>query len=61
MTSMQDQALSAATGTIVYIDFRSEKLWLAQIGQPGRLVLGQLFHGLAVQRTKAITLDTTLR
>lgn len=61
MDDVQDRALATATGTIVFIDFSTEKVWLGQIGQPGNLVLGQLFHGLAVQRTKAVALDTTLR
>ena len=57
----QDRATSSATGTILYIDFKAEKLWAAQVGKPGQLVLGQLFHGLAVQRTRDVMLDSVLR
>lgn len=57
----QDRATSSATGTILFIDFKAEKLWAAQIGKPGQLVLGQLFHGLAAQRTRAVMLDNALR
>ena len=53
---MQERAVSAAAGVVLYLDFKTEKLWVAQVGQLGQPVIGQLFHGLAVQRTQALVL-----
>lgn len=58
---MQDRAVSAASGLLVYLDFKAEKIWGAQVGKPRQLVIGQLFHGLAVQRTHALVLDSASR
>lgn len=55
---LQDRAASAASGVIVYLDFKAEKLWGGQVGQSRQLIIGQLFHGLAAQRTDALVLDT---
>lgn len=60
-TLLQDRAASAACGAIVYLDFKAEKLWGAQVGDSGQLVIGQLFHGLAAQRTDALVLGTASR
>lgn len=57
----QDRAVSAASGVIVYLDFKAEKIWAGQIGTTRQLVIGQLFHGLAVQRTEALVLDNNSR
>ena len=57
----QDRAVSAARGVIVYLDFKAEKIWAGQIGTTRQLVIGQLFHGLAVQRTDALVLDNASR
>ena len=57
-TLLQDRAASAASGVIVYLDFKAEKLWGGQVGHSRQLIIGQLFHGLAAQRTNALVLDT---
>ena len=57
----QDRACSAANGVIVYLDFKAEKVWAGQVGTTRQLVIGQLFHGLAVQRTAAVVLDDASR
>lgn len=61
MVCAQDRACSAASGVIVYLDFKAEKVWAGQVGTTRQLVLGQLFHGLAVQRTAAVVLNDASR
>ncbi|DBA87178.1 TPA: hypothetical protein ACH3X2_005182 [Trebouxia sp. C0005] len=56
-----DRACSAASGVIVYLDFKAEKVWAGQVGATRQLVIGQLFHGLAVQRTAAVVLKDASR
>ena len=61
MVCPQDRACSAASGVIVYLDFKAEKVWAGQVGTTRQLVIGQLFHGLAVQRTAAVVLNDASR
>ena len=61
MVCAQDRACSAASGVIVYLDFKAEKVWAGQVGTTRQLVIGQLFHGLAVQRTAAVVLNDASR
>jgi len=61
MVCAQDRACSAASGVIVYLDFKAAKVWAGQVGTTRQLVIGQLFHGLAVQRTAAVVLNDASR
>ena len=45
----------------MYLDFKAEKVWAGQVGTTRQLVIGQLFHGLAVQRTAAVVLNDASR
>lgn len=61
MVYAQDRACSAASGVVMYLDFKAEKVWACQVGTTRQLVIGQLFHGLAVQRTAAVVLNDASR
>lgn len=59
--SLVDRAVAAAGGVIAFLDFKTEMVWIGSIGPHRQLVIGQLFHGLAAQRTDALVLNNASR